>query len=307
MALDSDYMVDRRRLKRRLALWRTLAILAFVGVVFAAVGRLGGLPGAGLGGDFIARLHVDGIIVNDARRLKAIETLADNDNVKAVIVRIDSPGGTVVGGETLYRAFRELAQRKPVVAVMDGLATSAAYMTAIAADRIIAREGTLTGSVGVILQATEITGLLESIGVTATEFKSGHLKAQPSPFERISPEVERATQTLIDEMYAMFRDMVLERRNMTQADAAVFADGRVFTGRQALRNRLIDEIGGESEALAWLQTEKGLSHGLEIRTVRIRRDVDDLIGRLDSLARKTILSERLTLDGLISVWQPQTR
>lgn len=304
MAYESDYLVDRRRLKRRLAIWRILAVLAVVAAIAAAYGRIGDTV---VGGDFIARISVEGIIVQDDQRLQAIRDLAENSSAKAVIVRIDSPGGTVVGGETLYRALLELGKKKPVVAVMDGVAASAAYMTAIAADRLFAREGTITGSVGVIMQTTEVTKLLEMIGVSARSFKSGALKAAPSPVERITPEVEAATQSLIDEMYAMFRDMVLERRNLKPAEASRFSDGRVFTGRQALKNGLIDEIGGEQAAIAWLETEKGVPADLKVRKIKLSRDVDELIDRLDSLARKTILSERLTLDGLISVWHPQLR
>jgi len=304
MAYDSDYLVDRRRLKRRLTFWRVVAVVAIVGAIAAAYGRVGDTV---VGGDFIARVSIQGIIVQDDRRLAALKDLSKNDAVKAVILRIDSPGGTIVGGETLYRAILDLAAKKPVVAVMDGVAASAAYMTAIAADRLFAREGTLTGSVGVILQTTEITKLLDMIGVSARSFKSGSLKASPSPVERLTPEAEAATQALIDEMYGMFRDMVLDRRNMKPADEARFADGRVFTGRQALKNGLIDEIGGETEAITWLENEKDVRKDLTVRKVNLRRDVDNLFDRLDSLARKTILSERLTLDGLISVWHPQLR
>ena len=304
MAYESDYLVDRRRLKRRLTFWRILAVVAIVAAIAAAFGRLGDSV---VGGDFMARVTIKGIIVQDDRRLQVLRDLAENNSVKAVILWIDSPGGTFVGGETLYRAILDLGSKKPVVAVMDGVAASAAYMTAIAADRLFAREGTLTGSIGVILQATEVTKLLEMIGVTARSFKSGSLKAVPSPLERITPDVEAATQALIDEMYRMFRDMVLERRKMKPADASRFADGRIFTGRQALKNGLIDEIGGEEDAIAWLESEKGVPAGLTVRRVKVDRDVDDLFDRLDSLARKTVLSERLTLDGLISVWHPQLR
>lgn len=304
MAYESDYLVDRRRLKRRLTFWRVLAVVAVVAAIAAAFGRLGDSV---VGGDFIARVTIDGIIVQDDRRLQVLRDLAENNSVKAVILRIDSPGGTVVGGETLYRSILDLGSKKPVVAVMDGVAASAAYMTAIAADRLFAREGTLTGSIGVVLQATEVTKLLEMIGVSARSFKSGSLKAVPSPLERITPDVEAATQALIDEMYRMFRDMVLERRKMKPADASRFADGRIFTGRQALKNGLIDQIGGEKDAIAWLESEKGVPAGLTVRRIKANRDVGDLFDRLDSLARKTILSERLTLDGLISVWHPQPR
>ena len=304
MAYESDYLVDRRRLKRRLTFWRIAAVAAVVAAVVLGYGRLDGPLG---GGDYIARIEIKGVIVQDDERLRTIAKLARNDSVKAVVVRIDSPGGTVVGGETLHNALLALGEEKPLVAVMDGIATSAAYMTAIATDRLFAREGTLTGSIGVILQTTEITKLLDMIGVTPRSFKSGTLKAVPSPLEPVSPEAAEMTRNLVDEMYRMFRDMVLRRRGMSAADANVFADGRVFTGLQALKAGLIDQIGGEQEARQWLVGQKKLSPDLEIRTVELTPDAKNLLVRLDGLARKTILSERLTLDGLVSVWHPQLR
>ena len=304
MAYDADYLVDRRWLKRRLAFWRTLAVVALVAAVAAAFGRFcTGLSER----DHIVRLDIDGLILRDDRRIEALGKLAKESSVRAVILRIDSPGGTVTGGESLHRALLDLSRDKPVVAIMDGLATSAAYMVAIGADRVFARETTLTGSIGVIMQTTEITRLLDMIGITPRAFKSGELKASPNPFEPISPAAVAAMQELIDETYAMFRDMVLTRRALDVSAAAIFADGRVFTGRQALKAGLIDEIGGEKEAVAWLAAEKGLPADLKVREIRLKRDVGDLIDRLDGLARKTILSERLTLDGLVSVWHPQTQ
>ncbi|NBP74041.1 MAG: signal peptide peptidase SppA, partial [Alphaproteobacteria bacterium] len=131
--------------------------------------------------------------------------------------------------------------------------------------------------------------------------------AVPSPLEPVTPEVAAATQSLVADMYRMFRDMVLRRRGMAPADAAKFADGRVFTGLQALKAGLIDQIGGEEDAKAWLVEQRNVPSDLKIRTVRLKPDAGSLLVQLDSLARKTILSERLTLDGLISVWQPHQR
>ena len=297
--MSSDYLVDRQRLKRSLAFWRGLAILAAVLAVAAAAGRLNGE----FGGDFIARIDVKGIIVRDEERLATVEALAENDEVRAVVVHVDSPGGTVAGGESLHRALRSVSDKKPVVAVLDGLATSAAYMVAIAADRIYARESTLTGSVGVVLQTAEITRMLEMIGVRTRTFRSGDLKSVPDPLEPVSPRAAAAAQGLIDEIYAMFRNLVLERRGLASAEE--FADGRVFTGRRAVEIGLVDEIGGQKAAVSWL--EDRIPEGLPVRQIKPRRDVNDLVGRIVGLAKKTILSERLTLDGLISVWHPELR
>ena len=303
MALDADSLVDRRRLKRSLLAWRLIAIAALVGVVAVGVGRF-----AGFGrGDYIARLEVAGIIVNDRDRLDALTLVADDRRAKALIVVIDSPGGTVVGGESLYRALREVARDKPVVAVMEDLATSAGYMVALAADQIFAHEATITGSIGVIFQTTEITGLLDKLGVKAEAIKSGPLKAAPSPLEPMTPETRRVTQEVVDDIYAMFVAMMTERRPIASDRARGLADGRVYTGRQAVENRLIDRIGGEDQAIAWLEAERGIDRDLPVRAVGVEGGIAELAERLDSLARKTVFSERLTLDGLVSVWHPDLR
>ena len=309
MAIDADTLTDRRRLKRRLMLWRTLAIVAAVALAVTALGRFGGIDGIGglAGADYIARLSVTGIIVDDDRRHRLLARIASDRDAKALIVRIDSPGGTVVGGEALHASIRAVAEKKPVVAVMGQVATSAGYMVAIAGDRIFAREGTITGSIGVILQTTEVTGLLDKLGIATEAIKSGPLKAAPSPFEPMTPEVRRVTRALVADIHRMFVSLVAERRGLSGEDLRELVDGRVFTGVAAVRNRLIDAIGGEAEAKAWLSQERNIEPGLGVRDVKPASKVDRWFGFLDALDRKTMFSERLTLDGLVSVWHPALR
>jgi protease-4 len=306
MPIDPDLLVDRRRLRRQITVWRTLAVIALVGVVAAGIGR------ANLFGErHVARLSVSGIITDDPDRTRAIVAAGEDSDVRAVIVRIDSPGGTVVGGETLFRELRELGQKKPVVAVMGELAASGGYMTALAADQIFAREGTITGSIGVVMQTMDVTGLLEKIGIKAEALKSGPYKAVPSPLEPLTERGREVTRQLVDDMYGMFVDMVAERRKLDRAKALELADGRVYTGRQAKALGLVDAIGGEDDARAWLADAKGISKSLPVRELRIKREEDgwaDWMG--ETLARvtgKTYLSERLKLDGLVAVWHPDLR
>ena len=303
MALDADSLVDRSRLKRNLAVWRTLAILIAAVLIVVALGRFTGYRQS----DYIARFAVRNVILDDSRRHDALERIGRDGNAKALIVRIDSPGGTVVGGEALYRTLRKVAGQKPVVAVLGQVATSAAYMVALGADRIIAREGTITGSIGVLLQTTEITGLLGKLGIVTEAIKSGPLKAVPSPLEPMTPDVRKTTQALVDDIFAMFLRMVAERRKLSRVEAEALADGRVFTGRSAVEMRLVDALGGEAEAIAWLEDSKGIATDLPVRDIKVERKVEEWFGYLGSLARKTMFSERLTLDGLISVWHPELR
>ena len=301
MALDADYLIDRNRLKRRIALWRILAIVVAVALVVVGVGRFGGFTPR----SHIALLEVENIIVDDLDRVQALEDAVDDSNVKALIVYVDSPGGTVVGGENLYQALRAFAAKKPLVTVMGGLATSAGYMIAVPANRIFAREGTITGSIGVLFQTAEISDLLGKIGVNVEAIKSAPLKAEPSPFSKMTPEVRRATQTLVNDMFDMFVDMVADNRKLSREQVRALADGRVFTGRMAVRNGLIDAIGGEKEAIAWLAENKGIDASLPVRSLRIHRAGNDWLDEVSSMARKMVFSERLKLDGLVSVWHPQ--
>jgi len=190
MSLDTDKLMERRRQRRQATLWKVVAAIfatAFLAVLVArTVGQDVGIgSGMGSGGLFdgarIARVDISGVIVEDRYRDELLQDLKDDDKVKAIIVKINSPGGTVVGGENLYLGLRDVAGEKPVVAVMGSTATSAAYMTAIGTDRIFARQGTLTGSIGVIMQTADMTKLLEKIGVKPEIIKSGLLKAQPNP------------------------------------------------------------------------------------------------------------------------------
>ena len=300
MSYDSDLLVDRRRLKRSLVLWRAAAIVAVVAVVIVATGRVLDFTGE----DYVARLTVDGVIVSDPERIDAIIGVAEDDEARALLVWIDSPGGTFVGGESLFRALRTVADRKPVVAVMGTLATSAGYMVAIAADHVIAHEGTITGSIGVILQTADVTGLLEKLGISVEAIKSSPLKATPSPLEPMTDEMRAAAQALIDDMHERFREMVAERRGLDGERVAWLADGRVYSGRRAVEYALIDAIGDEAAARSWLAATRDVAGGLPIHDIVIERPDDSLFAGVRSLSENMVFSERLTLDGLISLWQP---
>ncbi len=303
MARDPAAIIDRRRLKRRLNFWRIAALVAGVIAVLAAAGRFAG----GGFNDYIARLDVSGIILDDPARDEALMKVADNGSIRALIVNVDSPGGTFVGGEALYKSLRAVADKKPVVAVMGGTATSAAYMTAIGADQVFARNGTVTGSIGVIMQTADITGLLGKLGIKPETIKSGPLKAQPNPMEPFSPAAREATERIIRDLFSMFVDMVTERRSMARDKVLALADGRVFSGRQAKDHGLIDAIGAEAEARRWLTEAHGIGKDLEIKDVEIKDDDPPWRQFVGSMIGKTLFSERLRLDGVLSVWQPAMR
>ena len=303
MPLSADEVIDRRRLKRRLTLWRVIAVVAIVAIVVVAVGRFKNSGFASK--DYVARVSVNGVITTNLTRNDALQRISNDKNAKALIVRIDSPGGTVVGGEDLFRSLRAISKQKPVVAVFGSLGTSGAYMTALGADRIFAREGSITGSIGVILQSTDLTGLLEKLGVKPVSIKSSPLKAQPNPLEPLSKEARKATEEVIGDIYQMFVDMVASRRNIDMDRARALADGRVFTGRQGLKVGLIDAIGGEEEARAWLSNTRKIDLTLPIKDIKISKQRKIWQALFQGIFGKTLFSKRLTLDGPISLWHPR--
>lgn len=311
MTLDVDALLDRRRLKRRLIAWRTLAVVALAGIVFLATTSGDGLFERGAKGPHVARITVKGLITQDQDVLDALKDIAEDDMAKALIVHVDSPGGTVVGGETLFNAVRAVAKEKPVVATMGTTAASAGYMVAVAADRIYANSGTITGSIGVLMQVPNVVGLMEKLGISVDSLKSAPLKAVPSPIETLTPAGRAATQEVINDMFEMFKDMVREQRHMPAEKVATLADGRIFTGRQAVANGLVDGIGGTEAVRDWLEKEHKVSADLPLVERDPSKDSGWLGGSasavIQAVGGKMLMSERLTLDGLMAVWHPDLR
>ena len=303
MSYDPDALLDRRRLKRRLRIWQGATLFVALAAVLVFLQSEGEL----FREDRIARVYVEGIIVRDDARSQVLARLAADKSVRGVIVHIDSPGGSVVGGEDLYNGLRDIADKKPVTAVMGTVATSAAYMAGIAADRVWAREGSVTGSIGVILQSANITGLLDRIGVEPVTIKSSELKGTPSPLEPLTKAARAASQEVVLDLYEFFVGIVIERRPLDAATVRVLADGRVYSGRQAVANGLIDAIGGEDDAVSWMVTAQNVPEGLPVVTVKDREDAESFLERIVGLSGKSLFSNALTLDGLVSLWQPAAR
>lgn len=312
MSLDADTLADRRRLKRRLFFWRAGAVLALaVALIVLTADR-----GISFGEAHIARVTVGGIIVDDRYQLEMLEQIASDSSVKAVILSIDSPGGTTTGAEALYEGVRALAEEKPVVAVLGTVAASGGYIAALSADHIVARGNTITGSIGVLFQWTQLEELLGNIGVEMKEVKSAPLKAEPSPFHKADPRAIKATQDMVDASYRWFIGLVSERRGMDEAAARAVGDGRVFTGWQAVENGLVDALGGEEVAIDWLSSEHGIDAELPVNDWQPGypgSGFSGFLGRaageaalvtIDGLSGKTQQAKRLTLDGLTSLWQP---
>ncbi|MGB7336563.1 MAG: signal peptide peptidase SppA [Salaquimonas sp.] len=324
--MTPDQIIDRRRMKRRVTFWRIISLLLLIAVVIGLLSAAGVFESFGKKqSNHIARVSISGVITNDKPLLDLLDDLKDEDQVKAVILDISSPGGSTVGGEAIYEAVLALAKEKPVVTSVGTLAASAGYMIAAASDHIVARRSSIVGSIGVIFQYGQVSGLLEKIGVEVNEIKSAPLKAEPSPFHETTPEAKAMIDRLVQDTYNWFVGIVAERRGFSDFKARQLADGSIFTGSQGLENGLIDAIGDQDTAKEWLVAEKELSDDLEVLTWKPVRPSDSLftnpagIGNtgikwianamgLDPAgqsieAMKEALPQRLFLDGLISMLQ----
>ncbi|MEQ1576333.1 MAG: signal peptide peptidase SppA [Hyphomicrobium sp.] len=316
---ETETVLDRRRMRRGLSLWRSLAIAA-VGLAIGAW-ALGNEALLDLATEHqIARVAIEGTILEDRQQLALLKRLKEAKGVKGVIVFVNSPGGTTTGGEALYEGLRSLAEDKPVVAQFGTVAASAGYIVGLGTDHIIARGNTITGSVGVIAQWPEFSDLLAKVGVKMNEVKSGELKAQPSAFAAPDPAALKVMQELIDDGFRWFISLVETRRGIKAQDLPGLEKGRVYSGRAAVDVKLVDEIGGEAEARRWLEDKRGIAKDLKI--IDWKPDVpggwglgssmaswpERLVEASWSKAMRAISGDRggtnLGLDGLVSVWHP---
>lgn len=314
MAHNAEALIERRKLRRKLTIWR-VAFLLLLAALIAGIASYS-MRGANFAAPHVAKVRIEGTIFENEELLKRLNKIANDDAVKGVILILDSPGGTTVGGESIYDAVRKIAEKKPVVTQVGTLAASAGYMIASASDHIIARQTSIVGSIGVLFQYPDLSKLLDTIGVKVETIKSSPLKAEPNYFSPASEEAKAMIRSMIMDSYDWFVGIVQERRSFTHEQALALANGAVFTGRQAVENKLIDGLGGEEEAVAWLDG-KGVSKdlpklewkpessdtGFSLRDLIIHAGAkllglpQEANGLLNEVAK-----DRIFLDGLLSVW-----
>ena len=313
--MDSSIIADRRRLRRKLGFWRLIAVALIVALGFAfyhfAVGD------AGTQRPHIAHVTISGLIVDDDELLERLKKVETSDQVKAAVISISSPGGTTYGGEKIFNAIRAISAKKPVVSDVRTLAASAGYMIATAGDTIIAGDSSITGSIGVIFQYPQIDEVMKKIGVSMEEIKSAPLKAEPSPFHPASDDAKAMIRNMVMDSYAWFVDLVADRRKMPREEVLKLADGTIFTGRQALNVKLVDQLGGDDDIRAYLDS-RGISKSLPVVEWKERKSSSSfwfasamaeflkLTGLGEAItpdAFRAFGADKLFLDGLVSVWQ----
>jgi len=311
VASDLNSVLDRRRLIRSLSRWRLTALIMLAVLSAGLINNpdLFLMMGVDLRTDHIAKLTIVGETLADRSLTDALGEIADDPHAKALILHIDSPGGTTTGAEELYHAVRRVAAAKPVVATLGTMAASGGYIVALSADRIIARETSITGSIGVIYSITDLHKLMDMAGVKVEAIKSAPLKGEPNGFTAVDDKTRKAIQSVVDDSYRWFLDLVVERRSLSPERARELGDGRIYTGRQALQYHLVDQLGGEDEALDWLESEHQIDGSLPVidgDQVFARPWYEGMAGHAAAAAVREVLESKAGfLDGLRSVWHAE--
>ena len=226
----------------------------FLGIVFLASLLSGNKRSSTtlkmVGADKVALVRLEGLLITAEPVVEELNDYAEDSSVKAIVLRIDSPGGGVVVSQEIYNAVKNARKEgKKVVASMGTVAASGGYYVAAAADRIVANPGTLTGSIGVKMEFANIEKLLEKIGVRGMVVKAGEYKDVGSPFREMSAQEKKLLQDVIDDVHSQFIKAVAEGRNMQESEVRAIADGRIFTGRQALDLKLVDQLGDLADSI----------------------------------------------------------
>lgn len=307
MPITSDNFIERSLLKKQLAFWRLAAVGVFVFFLVILIERNAKIPNmSGAKDGHIARLVINGTVNEDRDFYELLDDIRDDEDVSAVILHLDTPGGSAVAGETIYRKIKAISEKKPVVASMRSVCASAGYMISLAADQVYTMQGTITGSIGVILQTVEFSELADKIGVHPITITSGEYKAVPSTFEPLSDDGRELLNNMIQEFHTVFVRMVAEGRDMSEKRVRELADGRIYSGPRAVELDLVDAIGGEEEALAWLEKHHDIPADTDIKDKKLKSKFDNVFDKLSQMAGIQQLTEvtRNHNDGLQLIWKP---
>ena len=308
---DLDLALQRRAMRRRLLVWRLIGLCALALAAFAGLYAYD--PFLVRKGDHVAHIMLDGVMMGADNRIDDLLDAARTDPyAKAVVVTINSPGGSTFEGESTYLQMRKLAQDKPLVAVIGPMGASAAYMAAIGADQIFARENSLTGSIGVIFETAEISELMKKVGVSAEAITSGPMKDTPSLAKPLNEQGRQYLQSIVNQTHGWFVGLVAERRGLERDEVARLADGRIYLGMQAVEIGLIDAIGGIAEARSWLAETRSVPENLPLIDYKPKDYTEGLFGGVEGfirgatrlLAAVTEAQGELTQSGLTSRWHP---
>ncbi len=226
-----------------------VAILIFFLLLIYLIGRFLGRESQFAFGDKIAVVEIQGVIAQSSGIIEEIHQYLEDTGVKAIVLRIDSPGGGVGPAQEIHREVQKARGKKKLITSMDSVAASGGYYIACASDLIVANPGTITGSIGVVMEFTNLEELLKKIGVKGVVLKGGEYKDVGSPFREMTPDEKKIMQEVIDNVHQQFIRAVVEGRKLERSSVIKVADGRIFTGEQALELKLVDRMGNLQDAI----------------------------------------------------------
>ena len=253
--------------------------------------------------NFIAKITVEGIIKDRNDILEQLKDLDNDQNVKGLITIINSPGGTYVGSKEIHESIKNLSKKIPTVAYMREMATSGGYLVSLSSDRIFGNEGTITGSIGVILQTADISQLLGKLGINPVIIKSGDLKAVPNPAEEIDEKKLNYLKDVIKKMQTEFLNLVKKSRDISSSTLDLVSDGRIVTGKQAKDLKLIDAVGTENDAISWLKKEAGLDDKVKVKDLSVQSEITELLN-FSFLKKKINYLNQNFYNGFFAIWTP---
>lgn len=290
MRISPDIILEKEKLKNKLNIWKIITLLLLI-VLFSTLFANNDNVSSS---EYIARINITGLIEEDSKRAEKIRRIADNKRIKAVLIKINSGGGTTYGSEELYNALKYVADKKPTISLIGTMAASGGYLAALASNTICAGKMSITGSIGTLMQSFNTKEMLEKLGIKTKSYKSSEYKNAPSIFEDTTPEIDKAIYSTLIDSYETFREIVRERRNLNEEELNAIADGKIFTGNQALNNKLIDFIGEEEEAINYLIKNQKIKSKIKIKTVKINSNREFLGDYLPTEELKSLLNNFLT-------------
>jgi protease IV len=293
---------------KKIRFWRFFAFFALlIAILGVSISKF--IP---LKADYIAEIKIDGMIIDANKQAENILKLYDDKDAKAVIVAINSPGGTTYDSEILYDALLRVSKKKPVVAYMKNMAASGGYIVALSAEKIFAAKNTITGSIGVLLQVPNAKKLMDKIGVSVLEIKSSPIKGEPDYFSETPEAAINNLKSMVDDTNLWFANLVKERRPKIKPESFdALTNGSVYTGNQAVQNRLVDGIGGQLESKNYLISKYKLDKNIEITHKPLEENIEKglvqhLLGRFSGdfvqIIKNILPIDIKPVDGLLSLW-----
>ena len=288
MSLEFELYEEKRRKMRRFSFFKGILVTLIITGVTAAIWNRDLLSYP-----HIATYNVVGEIYDDPSRDSILREIAEDDNAYGLLLKINSPGGTVVGAEALYESLKNISDKKPVVVTIGEVGASAAYLVALAGDKIFARGNSLIGSIGVIVQYPDLSKLAEVLGISMQVVKSGEAKGGTNFFEPMNENIIKNQEVLVNDSFVWFKELVSQRRKLNGLELDKISKGQLFTGRMAVELGLIDAIGSSDQAIKYFQSQGPEFKGVGLVDWTLKKETPSFWSKFLSLGHTTSIANKL--------------